>query len=142
VGDGTIFAAAEDYTDRYGNVPMSGLNYQCFAKQRFVIPPFQLNTRVYSCILLQTRSRISWRGRYNEDTDLSLHLLKDGFCAILFNAFLAAKMPTMTMKGGNADALYNKPDARLEMAKSLQRHHPDVCRISWKWGRFQRRTSS
>ena len=81
-----------------------------------------------------------WRGRYNEDTDLSLRFLKAGYCTILFNAFLADKAATMTMGGGNTDELYkqNKEfDGRLEMAKSLQKQHPDVTTIKWKWNRWQ-----
>jgi len=139
--DGTIFAAAEDYTDRYANVPMSGLNYFMFASRKAGNQkPFTLNTRVYSCILLSNAIPHRWRGRYNEDTDLSLRILKDGYWTILFNAFLAGKMPTMAMKGGNTDELYKQDenfDGRLEMAKSLRRQHPDVCKIAWKWGRWQ-----
>jgi hypothetical protein len=141
VADGAIFRAAEDFTDRYANVPMSGMNYEMFVKRKCDnFPPFNTNTRVYSCILLSNHVPHRWRGRYNEDTDLSLRFLKDGFCTVLFNAFLADKMPTMRMKGGNTDDLYkqnDKFDGRLEMAKSLQRQHPDVTRITWKWGRWQ-----
>jgi hypothetical protein len=137
VADGTIFAAAEDYTERFANVPMSGLNYFMFVSRKAGNQrPITLNTRIYSCILLSNTSPYRWRGRYNEDTDLSLRILKDGYCTILFNAFLARKMPTMAMKGGNTDELYSG-DGRLEMAKSLQRQHPDVCKIVWKWGRWQ-----
>lgn len=77
---------------------------------------------------------------YNEDTDLSLRVLKSGRCTILFNAFLANKTATMTLKGGNTDELYkqNKEfDGRLEMARSLERQHPDVVKVTRKWGRWQ-----
>jgi hypothetical protein len=106
------------------------------AKQRQNIPPFYLNHRVYSCILVKNDIPYRWRGRYNEDTDLSLRALKDGWCTILFNAFLANKQATMQMGGGNTDELY-QDDGRLEMAKSLQRQHPDVVKITRKWGRWQ-----
>jgi len=102
--------------------------------------PFQLNARVYSCILIRNNTKFRWRGQYNEDTDLSLRVLKSGLCTILMQAFVCKKMPTMKMKGGNTDQLYKqdvKFDGRLEMAKSLQRQHPDVCTISRKWGRWQ-----
>jgi hypothetical protein len=42
----------------------------------------------------------------------------------------------MTMKGGNTDDLY-KDDGRLLMAQSLQQQHPDVVKITRKWGRWQ-----
>jgi hypothetical protein len=62
--------------------------------------------------------------------------LKDGWCTVLFNAFLACKTVTMSMKGGNTDELY-QGDGRLKMAQSLQRQHPDVTKIARKWGRWQ-----
>jgi hypothetical protein len=77
-----------------------------------------------------------WRGRYNEDTDLSLRALKSGWCTILFNAFLADKETTMQMKGGNTDDLY-QGDGRRRMAESLREQHPDVTLVTWKWGRWQ-----
>lgn len=141
VSDGAIFQAAEDFTDRYANVLMSGLNYFMIASRKSAsIKPFTLNTRIYSCILLSNSTPLRWRGRYNEDTDLSLRILKAGFCTILFNAFLAEKTTTMKMKGGNTDELYKKTegfDGRLEMAKSLAKQHPHVTKITRKWGRYQ-----
>jgi len=137
------FMPCERFTDRYDNVPMSGLNYEFFCDRRAHIPPYYLNTRIYSCILLSNEERYSrfrWRGRYNEDTDLSLRFLKAGFCTILLNAYLAKKLPTMTVKGGNTDELYRQGEnfnGRLEMAKSLKEQHPDVVRITKKWGRWQ-----
>jgi len=139
VGDGTILKAAEDFTDRYENIAMAGLNYKMFVvdKNKKAFTP---NTRIYSCILLQNDMPHRWRGRYNEDTDLSIRFLKDGYCTILFNAFMCDKTATMTMKGGNTDQLYKqdrKMDGRLMMAKSLQQQHPDIVEIKWKWGRWQ-----
>lgn len=144
VMDGTIFKAAEDFVDRYENVAISGFNYTFFANTAFantaltgkIKNPYVQNTRIYSCILIQNDIPYRWRGRYNEDTDLSLRALKDGWCTILFYAFLADKQATMTMKGGNTDELY-KGDGRLKMAISLQKQHPDVTKIKWKWGRWQ-----
>jgi hypothetical protein len=139
VSDGTIFRAAEDFTDRYLNVALSGFNYTFFAGgavTNCIEKPFLLNTRIYSCILIRNDIEYRWRGRYNEDTDLSLRVLKAGWCTILFYAFLADKQATMTMKGGNTDMLY-KGSGRLQMAQSLQQQHPDVVKITRKWGRWQ-----
>jgi hypothetical protein len=138
VADGTIFRCAEDFVDRFENVPMAGLNYSMFGFNR--IAPFTPNTRIYSCILLETKFPLRWRGRYNEDTDLSLRILKAGYCTILFNVFLCGKVATMRMRGGNTDELYKKTakfDGRLEMAKTLLNEHPDVVKIVRKWGRWQ-----
>ena len=138
VGDGTVFRCAEDFVERYENVAKAGFNYFMFAPRKNRVPPIYLNTRVYSCILLDNRfyADFPWRGRYNEDTDLSLRLLKAGWCTVLFNAFLAGKSQTMTMKGGNSDVLY-QDDGRLKMAQSLVDQHPDVAFVTEKWGRYQ-----
>lgn len=136
VDSGTIFKVAEDFTDRYENVAMSGFQYRCFATDCRLRPAFIHNTRIYSCILIKNDLPHRWRGKYNEDTDLSLRILKDGYPTILFMAFLQDKAGTMTGKGGNTDELY-KGDGRLEMAQSLVDQHPDVTKITQKWGRPQ-----
>jgi hypothetical protein len=131
-----VFHAAENFVDRYENVGMAGLNYFMFASRKTIVPPFYLNTRIYSCILIRNDLRHRWRGRYNEDTDLSLRVLKDGLCTVLFNAFLCLKQTTMTIKGGNTDELY-RGDGRLRMAESLRDQHPDCVTVSRRWGRWQ-----
>lgn len=136
VASGTVFRAAEEFTDRYENVGLSGFNYFMFAPRKALSPVFYLNTRIYSCILVNHRIPFRWRGRYNEDTDLSLRALKSGWCTILFNAFLADKETTMAMKGGNTDELY-QGDGRRAMAESLREQHPDVTIVTRKWGRWQ-----
>ena len=141
VGDGTVFRCMEDFVQRYENIPMAGPNYHGLVDARSKgVKPFKLNTRVYSCILLSNKVSQRWRGRYNEDTDLSLRFLKEGYCTVLFNAFLAEKKATMKMGGGNTEELYQQTkefDGRLEMAKSLREQHPDVTKIVWKWNRWQ-----
>lgn len=132
----SIFRCAEDFTDRYTNVGLSGFNYRQFAKSTSKLPPYYLNTRVYSCILVDNSLPFRWRGRYNEDTDLSLRVLKEGLCTILFNAFLAAKAATMTMKGGNTDNVYTDGDDRLKFAESLRDQHPDVVKVVRRFNRW------
>ena len=137
VGDGTIFKVIEDFADRYTNVAIASPNYMTFAvpsSER--LPPYILNTRIYSMLLINNSLPHRWRGRYNEDTDLSLRVLKDGWCTVQFNAFLGDKVATMTMKGGNTDTIYNTGDNRLEFAKSLQEQHPDVVKVTWKFERW------
>lgn len=133
---GSIFKAAEDFVDRYENVALAGFQYDYFAKAKTILPAFYLNTRIYSCILIKNDLPYRWRGRYNEDTDLSLRALKDGWCTVLFYAFIQQKAQTMTMKGGNTDTIYNQGDDRLEFAESLQKQHPDVARVTWKFNRW------
>ena len=136
VGSGTIFRCAEDFVDRYENVALAGFQYDYFAKAKTKLPPFYLNTRIYSCTLIKNDIPYRWRGKYNEDTDLSLRVLKDGWCTVLFYAFLQQKAQTMTMKGGNTDTIYNTGDNRYRFAKSLQDQHPDVVKVTKKFGRW------
>jgi hypothetical protein len=136
VSDGTIFKCCEDFVDRYENVPMAGMNYYSFCKKTDKIPPFYLNTRIYSCVLLETKRIQRWEGKYNEDTDLSLRFLKAGFCTILFNAFLCGKVTTMRMRGGNTDEVYKNTNKRKEFAESLASRHPDVAKVVWRFNRY------
>ena len=136
VASGTILKIAEDFTDRYENVALSGLQYRFFIPDISVRPAVAFNTRIYSCILIKNDIPYRWRGRYNEDTDLSIRALKDGWCTILFYAFLQEKQATMTMGGGNTDELY-VDDGRLQMAQSLKDQHPDITTIKQRWGRWQ-----
>lgn len=142
VDTGDIFKVAEDFSDRYENVAFSGFQYTMFAitsLTSYISKPFLLNTRVYSCTLVNNSIPYRWRSIYNDDTDISLMALKDGWCTILFYAFLCDKARTMTIKGGNTEQLYklDNADGRLLMAQALQRLHPDVVKITRKWGRWQ-----
>lgn len=130
-----IFRAAEDFVDRYENVPLAGLNYSMFAKRKDSAPPFVLNTRIYSCLLIDNNIKYRWEGRYNEDTHLSLRVLKDGDCTIQFNAFLANKVKTQTMAGGNTDAFYAN-EGTINKSKMLEELHPDCSKVVWKFDRW------
>jgi len=132
-----IFRAAEDFTDRYENVAFSGFNNIAFAPDREPqTAPFTLNTRIYSMTLINTELPYRWRGLYNEDTDICLRALKDGWVTIQFNAFLGDKATTMTIKGGNTDTIYNNGDHRRAFAESLAEQHPDVAKVTWKFNRW------
>ena len=130
-----IFAAMEDFVDRYENVPVAGPNYYSFVKSSDGVPAFVTNTRIYSCLLVQNDAPYRWRGRYNEDTDLSLRVLKDGLCTIQFNAFLQGKVTTQRMKGGNTDEFYalEGTKAKSQMLADL---HPDVAKVVWRFNRW------
>jgi len=152
VGSGAIFKAAEDFIDRFENVPVSGFQYRFFIAPDQSYPPFVTNTRIYSCLLIDNNCKHRWRGRYNEDTDLSLRVLKDGDCTIQFNAFLQGKAATQTVKGGNTEEFYHKEIGTevLDKAKNmgynavgtvnksemLAKMHPDVARVVWRYGRW------
>lgn len=133
-GDALPIRLMEDFTLRYSNVAMSGPNYYMFISRKHQHPPFVPNTRIYSCNLIQTSLPFRWRGRYNEDTILSLDLLKAGYCTILFNAWLAWKMRSGNIGGGNQTEIYAA--GTLDKSRMLVREHPDAARLTWKFGRW------
>lgn len=133
---GVALAVVEDFSDRYENVAISGLNYAMFLKETYPWPPFYLNVRVYSCSLVLNSIPHRWRGRYNEDADMCLQVLADGWCTVLVNAFMVQKLPTMQVKGGNTTALY-QGDGRLKMARSLERLWPGVVTVDRRFRRPQ-----
>jgi hypothetical protein len=135
VADGTIFKCMEDFCERYSNVYIAGPNYAWFAKRKQLIPPFILNTRIYSCLLIRNDIPYRWRGRYNEDTDLCLRVLKDGFCTVQFNAFIQWKAMTQTIQGGCTAEFYAK-EGTSNKSKMLEMMHPDVAKVVWKFGRW------
>lgn len=131
---GAFFRASEDFCDRFKNVMMAGLQYKFFVMDSYHYPPYVLNTRLMSCILIQNDCPHKWRGKYNEDVDLSLRILKDGYCTILFYTYLQGKMRTGTVKGGNTEELYGK--GTFEKSKMLVDLHPDVVRLVHRYGRW------
>jgi hypothetical protein len=132
---GVALRVCEDFTDRYENIGVSGLNYMMFVLDS-TPTPFYLNVHVYSCTLVNNAIPYRWRGRYNEDTDLCLQALSGGWCTVLINTFMAAKIQTMTTPGGNSDELYTG-DGRLRMARALQQAWPHVVTVSRRYGRPQ-----
>jgi len=151
VESGCIFRAAEDFVDRYENVPVSGFQYRFFIAPNQKYPPFVANTRIYSCLLIRNDCKHKWRGRYNEDTDLCLRVLKDGDCTIQFNAFLQGKMATQTVKGGNTEEFYHKEfveneeeikgkkyheKGTINKSQMLEDMHPDVAKVVWRYDRW------
>jgi len=142
VRGGGFFQAMENFVDRYENVVMAGPHNRAFITDRLPVAPYIFNHRVYSCILLDNSLNTKWRGKYNEDTDLSLRLLKKGYCTLLFRALFMSKAQTHKgdgksgIKGGNTDNVYEEGDYRLKFAKSLQKQHPDVVKIAWRFGRW------
>jgi hypothetical protein len=135
VRSGVVFRVVEDYVDRYTNIKMAGHNYAMFAISTN-LKPVIFNTRIYSSILLSNDIPFEWRGRYNEDTDLSLRLLKEGYPTVLFNCILAEKLTTLTQPGGNTDTIYAVKDAMYLKAKSLKDQHPDVVDVGERFGRI------
>jgi len=132
---GAVFAAMEGFALRYANVSMAGPNYFMFASRKSTMPPYILNTRIYSCNLIRNDSPYRWRGRYNEDTDISLRMLKAGLVTVQFNAFLQRKATTQTFKGGNTAEFYDKEGTKPKSEMQVKLH-PDISTLVFKWGRW------
>ena len=140
-----LFCAMEDFCERYMNVAMAGPNYSFFAPSSQRRPPFVTNTRIYSCNLIRNDVPFRWRGRYNEDTILSLDMLKADWCTIQFNAFLQAKTATQAMKGGNTDEFYHREGSKglgryaengtTAKSQMLVNVHSDVARVARRYDR-------
>lgn len=139
--DSAPLEVIEEFTDRYENLIVSGMNYMSFIFRKEPKSPVTLNTRVYSNMLIATNAPSPKgepyrnEGFYNDDTDLCLRILKDGNCVALFNAFLIDKAQTMSVGGGMTP--HYQGDGRYRMARELQIKHPDVTTITRKWGRWQ-----
>tara|TARA_R110002020_G_scaffold21850_7_gene74064 strand:+ start:3410 stop:4318 length:909 start_codon:yes stop_codon:yes gene_type:complete len=136
---GTALHITEEFVDRYTNVAQAGLNYSMFGRNPrngYKIPPFRVNCHVYSCMLMLNEVPCDWRGRYNEDVDMNLQVLTEGWCTIQMQLFLIDKLQTMTVKGGNTDELYGG-DGRLYMARALERQWPGVVKTTRRFERPQ-----
>ena len=133
-GDGSPFWLMEEFVLRYDNVAMAGPNYEMFVPRKYVFPPFVLNTRIYSCNLIRNDVPFRWRGRYNEDTILSLDMLTAGWCTVRFNAFLQDKMATQVLGGGNTAEFYAREGTAAKSAM-LKRVYPALTKLIWRYGR-------
>ena len=135
--DATPFRVMEDFVLRYKNISMAGPQYTMFVTNRTAnkYPPFTVNTRIYSCNLIRNDVPFRWRGRYNEDTDLSLNMLKAGWCTIQFNAFLQEKITTQQVRGGNSEEFYDK-EGTLEKSKMQLKVYPDISKVVKRFNRI------
>lgn len=135
-------AVAEDFVERYENVALTSFNSKFFVPvaggfAQGQWPPFYLNHRCYTDFLMLNSLPLRWRGRYNEDTDMTLQVLAAGWCTILFNAFLINTPTTLTAPGGQMTSAAGsyQGDGRLRMSRELERNWPLVVTTG---RRFQR----
>ena len=128
------FRMIEDWSDQWINLGMSGPHYAMFIPdRRRQVRPITYNTRIYSCNLINHECPCEWRGQYNEDTILSIDMLKAGWGTALFNHLLIDKLKTGAMRGGNTDTIYTLgTEAKSELLRSV---HPDVTRVGERFGR-------
>jgi len=139
VKSGVFFRIMEDFSDRYENLGLVSCQYTSFVPTIDVSrEQFILNTRTYSCILINTelldqRLDERWRGTYNEDTDLTLRVLSTGdLCTVNFNSLLSGKQTTGTMVGGNTSSIYEGGTVSGYQKKfdELKNNWPDIVKLT------------
>lgn len=131
---GTPLYVMEDFVLRFDNIALAGPQYSIFCPAIDDRPPVKFNTRIYSFLLIRNDIPYRWRGRYNEDTDLSIRVMKDKWCTVQFNSFLQEKRATQTVNGGNLEEFYAK-DGTTPKSQMLVDMHPDISKISVKFNR-------
>jgi hypothetical protein len=137
-------AVLEDFVDRYENIMLASFNSEFFIVAASGImrephPPYYTNYRCYTCFLISNTIPLRWRGRYNEDTDMTLQVLASGWCTVLCNAFMINTPETMQYRGGQTDIYVG--DGRLAMARELERRWPGVVSVRRRFGRPQHRVN-
>jgi hypothetical protein len=136
---GLAIKVAEDFTDRYLNIGISGFNYSTFVvRGSSDNKPFRLNAHVYSAMLMNNNMPFRWRLKYNEDVDLCLQVLHNKMCTVLFSAFSVDKVSTVAkMKGGNQTELYqgNAFEKKVLKAKSLEEIWPQYAETKIRFNR-------
>jgi len=127
----------ERFVDRYTNVAIAGPDYNYLISPT-ESKPFKLNRHVYSAMLIENSLPFRWRLKYNEDVDLCLQALTQGYCTVLFYTFLIDKISTTAkLPGGNQTELYqgNDPKKKLEKARTLYRQWPNLVQIVQRYNR-------
>lgn len=130
---GSLFRSIEDFVDRYTNVALAGPQYAFFVAHSDKYAPVMLNSRLMSCILIKNDLDFRWRCRYNEDVDLSLRALKQGYTTMVFYHLLQYKANTQSIPGGNTTELYG--EGTYNKSKMLALLHPDCVRVVERYGR-------
>ena len=83
---------------------------------------------------MSTEEKYVYRGRYNEDTIISLDVLKDGNCTMDFNIALIEKEATQKLGGGNTEEFY-AGEGTLPKSLMLKVVYPKETTLSHKFSR-------
>ena len=142
-----LFHKAEDFYDSYDNLFIMELGESTYFGFRNV--PV-INRRCYSALLINTAIPTQWRGRYNEDTIMSIDCLINGFCTLQSPILLKQKQSTRDAKGGNHALGNGKDDLKnqvysdavnYEFSSSLKSQmlvavYPQYCYLKYRVGRI------
>jgi hypothetical protein len=154
-----IFTMVEDYFNLHKNIGMIGYNYSMFCIACNNPHPIIKNCHLYSSMLINNDiftdcktinkypkikngkkvkiiERGIWRGKYNEDVDLNIRCIKNGWNVISTNTIVSGKATTKTQKGGNSDTIYKDDDYSYHKTMSLVNQHPLYVECVKKYNRF------
>lgn len=127
----------ERYITSWRNVAMGGPHSVGFIVRIHKYTMATPNSRIYSFNLIRTAAPFKWRGRYNEDTILSLDMLTQGWRTILCRRWLMQKPDPKASKvigGGNAEKLYASGTG--SKSRLLARVHPKHVQVITRFGRI------
>lgn len=138
VRTGAFIRAMEEHFMAFDNLAMGGPCYTNFAPKNENRGCHIFNTRIYSWIMIRNDlwdKGFRWRGRTNEDTILSLDVLKAGWATIQYYIYLQNKIATQSLGGGNTEEFY-AAEGTLRKSQLLVDVHPDVSQLKYKFGRI------
>jgi len=131
------FRFVEAFSDK-NDIAING-----FEEPNFVVKspkkPFKENCHVYSAMLIRNDLPFRWRLKYNEDVDLCIQVLHNGYKTASCVYYMADKTSTIVkMKGGNQDELYkgNDPKKKLLKAKMLEAQWPQYAKTVIRFNRI------
>ena len=131
---GVALRMIEEFSDQYTNIAIFGPNYSTFCMPYQSTPPVRFNCHIYSCMCIKNDLPFRWRGPWNEDVDLCLQSLVEGYCTIATQFVCQQKAATMTTKGGNTVS-YSNLDSRAYGSRTLQAKWPGLVELTNKYGR-------
>lgn len=125
---------AEDFTDRYDNIAISGFSLFSNIRDDNQLPPFNINVGLVSNQLILNSIPCKFRPTYGEDLDICIQSLLEGYCTIRFNAFIGQFQKG---QGGNkAGGLYDlyHSDATYNLASILEKSWPKIVKVKKVYG--------
>lgn len=139
------FRMVEDWSDEIKNMYLSGHQYSSFVPEIDMKQKVLYGTRVFSSMLISrdipklNDDNDIWRGKFNEDVDLSIRLLSQGFPTANFCNITSMKCSTGSCKGGNTDGIYkqdcgDKRGGKIKTDEIVERW-PDYVREVKRFGR-------
>jgi len=140
-----VFRMIEDWSDNIKNMYLCGHQYSSFVPEIDMKQKVLYGTRVFSSMLIDcnlpplNEEDDIWRGKYNEDVDLSVRLLSQGFPTANFCNITSCKSSTGSCKGGNTDEIYSedagdKRGGKIKTDEIIKRW-PEYVRECVRFGR-------